>query len=193
MKITMIGTARLGPAGLRSAGLVGTLAVAGLLAAACGGSAQPGSSSSGSPGTGAGAAAAAAASTSHLIDGSGRTLYLFAADKGSTSSCYGSCAQYWPPVKAGTQLKLSGGGATSGTLGTTPRKDGSKQVTYAGHPLYTYSGDSRPGDTAGQGRNLSGGLWWIVSPSGAAITKAVSSAPATGSGNSQSGGYGGGY
>jgi predicted lipoprotein with Yx(FWY)xxD motif len=125
-----------------------------------------------------------------LTDGSGNTLYLFAPDTGGKSTCYGSCASFWPPLKAGTQVKASGGGASSGVLGTTTRTDGITQVTYAGHPLYRYSGDQTPGDMKGEGLNISGGLWWIVSPSGAAITNG--SAPSTQSSPSSSGSSGGG-
>ena len=123
----------------------------------------------------------------YLTDGSGRTLYRFAADTGSSSTCTGSCAHYWPPMLAKGAAK-AGSGASNSALGTTKRADGTRQVTYAGHPVYYYLGDAKPGDTKGQGLNLSGGLWWVVAPSGANITAKAGNAS-----SSSDSGYGGGY
>ena len=103
-----------------------------------------------------------------LVDGRGMTVYLFAGDTGHDSTCYGDCVRFWPPVLT-TGAPLAGAGAKAALLGTTTRTDGSLQVTYAGHPLYRFDLDS-PGDAIGQGVNGFGGLWWVVSPSGAAIT-----------------------
>jgi len=103
-----------------------------------------------------------------LIDGAGMTVYLFVADTGSVSTCYTSCAQIWPPV-ATSGAPQAGTGATASLLGTSKRTDGKTQVTYAGHPLYYFVNDKKAGDTTGQGVNGFGGLWWVLSPSGAAI------------------------
>ena len=106
-----------------------------------------------------------------LTDGTGRTVYMFAADKGTTSVCYGDCAGAWPPVLAR--------GAPTGSpevnvslLGTTTRKDGSTQATYAGHPLYYWIADKSAGDATGQALNNFGGPWYVLSPAGAEITTA---------------------
>lgn len=103
-----------------------------------------------------------------LVDASGRTLYLFVADKGTSSACYGSCAQIWPPVvtKGAPQ---PGAGVSGSLLGTTQRTDGSVEVTYAGHPLYYFISDKKAGDTTGQAVDGFGGPWYVVAPSGAAI------------------------
>jgi predicted lipoprotein with Yx(FWY)xxD motif len=120
----------------------------------------------------------------YLTDGQGRSLYLFLADKNGKSSCNGACAAAWPPLlTSGTPQ--AGSGATGGMLGTTTRDDGTKQVTYNNHPLYMYSLDKQPGNTNGQGVNAFGALWWLVSPSGSAITTTSSS---SGSAPSSSGG-----
>ncbi len=93
-----------------------------------------------------------------LTDSKGLTLYWFAPDTSTKSACYGSCAAYWPPV-TGTP---SAGTGVTGTLGTITRTDGTKQATYDGHPLYTYIGDSAPGQASGNNLNLNGGLWHDV-------------------------------
>jgi predicted lipoprotein with Yx(FWY)xxD motif len=107
-----------------------------------------------------------------LATGSGVTLYLFKADKGKTSVCYGQCATFWPPLLM--KGKLSGGpGIKANLLGTTKRKNGTKQVTYAGHPLYRFKLDKGAGQVKGQGQDFFGGKWFVVSSSGKAITKAA--------------------
>ena len=98
-----------------------------------------------------------------LTNGSGRTLYWFAPDTPSSSACYGSCAAYWPPV-IGTPE--AGPGVTLSKIATIARTDGSIQVTYAGHPLYTYIGDTAPGQASGNDINLNGGLWHEVPAAG---------------------------
>jgi predicted lipoprotein with Yx(FWY)xxD motif len=100
-----------------------------------------------------------------LVDGKGRTVYAFANDTTNASTCTGACAADWPPVPAPAQLPAALPGVT-GELGATTRPDGSPQLTVAGHPVYTFSGDSAPGQTSGQGINLNGGVWTVVSPSG---------------------------
>jgi predicted lipoprotein with Yx(FWY)xxD motif len=103
-----------------------------------------------------------------LVDGKGRSLYLWDADKGSMSACSGACAQAWPPLTAKATPKASGSVKTS-LLGTTKRADGSAEVTYAGHPLYYFAGDTGPGQTAGQGNDGFGAPWWVVTPTGTAL------------------------
>jgi predicted lipoprotein with Yx(FWY)xxD motif len=101
-----------------------------------------------------------------LVDGHGRTVYVFANDKTNKSTCNGACAGDWPPVAAPSPLPASGPGV-SGAIGATTRSDGKRQLTVGGHPLYTFSGDSAAGQTNGQGLTLNGGLWTVVSPAGA--------------------------
>jgi len=93
-----------------------------------------------------------------LTDAAGRTLYSFAPDSPNKSVCYGSCAAYWPPV---TGAPTAGTGIT-GKIGTIKRTDGTTQLTYDGHPLYTYIGDNAPGQDNGNNINLNGGLWLVV-------------------------------
>jgi predicted lipoprotein with Yx(FWY)xxD motif len=98
-----------------------------------------------------------------LTNGSGRTLYSFAPDTPDHSTCYGTCAAYWPPV---TGSPTAGPGVTLSKIGTTARTDGTIQVTYAGHPLYTYIGDTAPGQASGNNLNLNGGFWHEVPAAG---------------------------
>ena len=148
----------------------GLVAVA-LIAAACSSSSTTPKSSSSSSAAGASAAASAPASSSGtalktatiggatvLTNAKGFTLYSFAPDTPATSKCYGSCAAYWPPV-TGTAAASSG---VPGRVGTIKRTDGSEQLTYNGHPLYTYGGDTAPGQARGNDLNLNGGLWHEV-------------------------------
>ena len=102
-----------------------------------------------------------------LVDSQGRTLYLFKADQGTKSACSGACASAWPPLRVSGKPTV-GGAATASKLGTTRRSDGKPQVTYNGHPLYTYTGDSKPGDVNGQGLTAFGAAWFALSPSGSA-------------------------
>jgi predicted lipoprotein with Yx(FWY)xxD motif len=97
-----------------------------------------------------------------LADANGRTLYWFAPDTAARSACYGSCAAYWPPVKG----PPTAGPGVTGKLSVLTRSDGSVQAAYDGHPLYTYVGDSAPGQANGNGLNLNGGLWHEVPASG---------------------------
>lgn len=100
-----------------------------------------------------------------LVDGSGRSLYLFSSDGKNTSTCYGECAQRWPPVLTSGRPS-AGGGVAPNLLGTTKRQDGTLQVTYNGWPLYYYAEDRGPGDTAGQGVE---DRWFLVSPYGTPV------------------------
>ena len=103
-----------------------------------------------------------------LVNGEGMTVYLFVADTSTASTCYTSCAAIWPPVLT-TGAPVAGTGAKASLLGTTTRTDGKVEVTYAGHPLYYFIQDKKPGDTTGQGVNGFGALWWVLAPSGAAM------------------------
>jgi predicted lipoprotein with Yx(FWY)xxD motif len=96
------------------------------------------------------------------------TVYLFEADKGSTSSCSAACAQAWPPVTT-TGAPQAEGAAKSADLGTTTRSDGTKQVTYKGHPLYYYVSDRASGETTGEGVKSFGAAWYVLNPHGEKI------------------------
>jgi predicted lipoprotein with Yx(FWY)xxD motif len=97
-----------------------------------------------------------------LTNAHGLTLYWFVPDTPRTSKCTGSCTAYWPPVTG----SLTAGPGVTGTLGTIKRPDGAEQATYDGHPLYTYTGDSGPGQASGNNLDLNGGLWYEVRVSG---------------------------
>ena len=100
-----------------------------------------------------------------LVDSKGMTVYLFTPDKGTESTCYGGCEAAWPPVLAEGKPSADEG-AMSSALGTTERKDGSMQVTYNGHPVYTFSGDSSPGEANGQEDD---GVWFVMNKAGDAV------------------------
>jgi predicted lipoprotein with Yx(FWY)xxD motif len=103
-----------------------------------------------------------------VVDAKGRTLYLFEKDARGRSSCSGACAQAWPPLL--TSGKPSAGkGASASLLGVTRRANGTRQVTYRGHPLYRFSGDTRPGQTNGEGSHAFGAGWYALTPAGKKI------------------------
>ena len=105
-----------------------------------------------------------------LATSNGHSLYLFAKDRHNKSSCSGSCAKYWPPLLAhGTPT--AGPGVAISLLGTSKRSDGTVQVSYNKHPLYTYAPDHKAGQTNGQGSSAFGAKWYAVSANGAAIVK----------------------
>ena len=105
-----------------------------------------------------------------LVDAHGKTLYMWAHDKGHRSTCYGQCAAYWPPAyTAGKPIAVKG--ARQALLGTTRRADGRRQVTYNGHPLYRFLMDKRPGQTTGEGLTGFGGRWDPLSAAGKAVRK----------------------
>ncbi|HET8751908.1 MAG TPA: hypothetical protein VFM43_05225 [Gaiellaceae bacterium] len=118
-----------------------------------------------------------------LATKSGMTLYLFEADRRGRSACYGKCASFWPPLLT-TSKPTAGSGVKAGLLGIIKRKNGTKQVTYAGHPLYRFKLDKSAGQTKGEGQDFFGGLWYGVNASG----KAVKHAPAGGGGGTTTGG-----
>jgi len=99
-----------------------------------------------------------------LFGPNGKVVYVFAADRGSTSRCYGVCATAWPPLLT-TGAPLAGSGVQAKLLGTTKRKNGTLQVTYNGHPLYYYSAD-KVGKVMCQHANMHGGLWLVIKPNG---------------------------
>ena len=105
-----------------------------------------------------------------IVNGSGRTLYLFEKDKRGMSACSGACASYWPPLLTHGK-PMAVGGAKQALLGTIKRASGSRQVTYAGHPLYTFLLDRKRGQTKGEGSTLFGAGWDALSPSGKKIER----------------------
>jgi predicted lipoprotein with Yx(FWY)xxD motif len=109
-----------------------------------------------------------------VVDSQGRTVYLFAKDTGPTSTCSGECAVQWPPVTTKGKPKV-GSGVTANEVGATSRSDGKTQVTYNGHPLYLFVGDSGAGDTSGQGIDAFGARWYVLSPTGSQVTASASS------------------
>ncbi len=126
-----------------------------------------------------------------LVDGSGRTLYLFEKDKHGKSACAGKCATAWPPLIASGK-PLAKGGAKASLLGTTKRGDGRLQVTYNHHPLYRFVKDTRKGQTYGEAIDAFGAEWYAVSPAGAKVE--MHGAASGGGGDpapSDGGGYGG--
>jgi predicted lipoprotein with Yx(FWY)xxD motif len=153
--------------------------------AACGSSGgSSGSSSGGSSGSSSPVAASSSTlktakigGATVLTNGKGFTLYSFAPDTSTKSNCNGTCAQNWPPVKG--PAAASG---VKGTFATIKRADGSTQATFDGHPLYTFVGDTAPGQNKGNGLNAAGGLWHEITTSGSA----PAGAPASGS---SGGGY----
>jgi predicted lipoprotein with Yx(FWY)xxD motif len=140
------------------------VAAASAILAACSSSGTSSTGGSGSTGTSTPAAATTGNLKTTTIGGAtvltnakGFTLYSFAPDTPTTSKCNGACAQFWPPVKG--PATASG---VKGTFGTIKRSDGSTQATFDGHPLYTFVGDTPPGQAKGNGLNLNGGLWHEV-------------------------------
>ena len=165
--------------------------VLGIAAAGCGGSSSSSSAPAGGTnasngssggygyggggGSGSGASAVTIKAASSplgtiLVDQDGKTLYLFEADSQNKSNCSGGCLSLWPPVDADGKA-TAGSGVTAGMIGTAT---GSSQVTYAGHPLYWFSGDTAAGDTNGEGLTDFGGAWYAVSPAGKAVEEAGS-------------------
>jgi predicted lipoprotein with Yx(FWY)xxD motif len=149
--------------------------------AACGG----GSDSNATPTTADGSPATIGVADGDLgkilVDSRGRTLYLFGKDSGTRSACFGKCAANWPPLRVSGR-PTEGSGANPALVATTARPDGNPQVTYNGHPLYLFDGDTSAGDTNGEGVNAFGGGWYALSPAGGEVTP-----PAN---NGGGGGYG---
>jgi predicted lipoprotein with Yx(FWY)xxD motif len=164
-------------------------AAAALIVAGCGSSGGSGGStpatsthSAGAPASnGSALKTAKIGGATVLTNSKGFTLYWFALDTSTKSNCNGTCVTFWPPVPGPATL-ASG---VKGTLGTITRQDGSTQATYGGHPIYTYSGDSHPGQASGNGITLNGGVWHEVTVMGSAPAPAPSSSK-----SKSSGGYG---
>ncbi len=114
-----------------------------------------------------------------LTNANGFTLYWFAPDTPTASKCNGTCATYWPPVKG----PATAGSGVTGKLTMIKRSDGSMQAVYNGHPLYTYVGDTKPGQVKGNGLNLSGGVWHEITLSGAVAPAPASSSSSSGGGS----------
>jgi predicted lipoprotein with Yx(FWY)xxD motif len=140
---------------------------------------------------GAGAAARSSAATSGavvkirstglgrvLTDSRGFTLYLFLGDKSKQSTCYGTCASFWPAVVTKGKPKAVAG-AKASLLGTTKRNDGKLQITYAGHPLYRFALDKQSGQTKGEGLDDFGAHWYAVSATGKKVAVSVDDSPGT--------------
>jgi predicted lipoprotein with Yx(FWY)xxD motif len=168
----------LGSPALRVAVPVATIALA---AAACGSSSSAKTTPAASAGKATGAAgssvvldAKSGSAGTYLTDASGKSLYEFASDTASMSTCAGACVSAWPPLTS-SSAATAGSGVTAGDIGTLTRSDGSKQVTYKGHPLYYFSGDTAAGQTNGQGSTAFGAKWWLLTPAGAPITSSSSS------------------
>ena len=187
VQVQHIGQARHLVARRPATALAAVLAVGVFTLGACG------TASSGSPGTSAAATPAvtgtgnllAVATTSLgpiLVDGHGMAIYRFASDSPGHSTCTSTCLQYWPVVAAPTTLPASLAGVNA-PLGTLTRSDGTKQLTVGGWPVYTYAGDTTAGVASGQGKNLSGGQWWVLSASGTPVTTAVGGAAPSTSGS----------
>jgi predicted lipoprotein with Yx(FWY)xxD motif len=121
-----------------------------------------------------------------LVDSQGKTLYLFRADTGTKSACTGACAAAWPPLVT-TAKPTAGGGVKGSLLGSSKRADGTEQVTYGGHPLYLFTGDTASGQTNGQGSTAFGAPWYALDPAGKQITGAASTAGGSGAGGSSTG------
>ena len=160
-----------------------------LALAACGGGSNNATGATTPPKTASGATATVGVANNGalgkiLVDSTGRTLYLFQKDTGTKSACTGGCAAAWPPLRASGKPTV-GTGATASDVGTTARSDGKPQVTYNGHPLYTFAKDKKPGDTNGQGVTAFGGSWFALNSAGNQVTAQASS-----SSTSSSGGYG---
>jgi predicted lipoprotein with Yx(FWY)xxD motif len=167
----------MGIRGLGRAMLV--LAGSALLVAGC--SSTPSGGGGGGGGGGASPTATAGASEgtiltasgsagTYLTDYQGKALYLFVKDTGPSSTCTDTCATDWPPLTLTSTIPKAGPGVTQTLLSTFTRPDATPQIAYNRHPLYTYKGDTAPGDTKGQGLNSDGGLWYLVAPSGSPIT-----------------------
>jgi len=176
----MIPSKRLAPLAAATAVVLSAVAIA-----ACGSGSSSKQATAG--GTPAGAAAPSSTSASSgtvdlaksslgsiLVDAQGRTLYLWRADSGTKSTCNGACATAWPPLVT-TGKPSAGIGVRSSLLGTAKRANGTEQVTYDGHPLYLFAGDTGSGQTNGQGSAGFGALWYVVSPAGNQLTGATAS------------------
>jgi predicted lipoprotein with Yx(FWY)xxD motif len=172
------------------------LPVVALAVAGCGGGSDNGGSASAAsapPKTSSGQAATVGTAQvgslgTVLVDSQGRTLYLFGADSGTKSACSGACATAWPPLRDSGK-PTAGSGLNASLLGTAPRSDGNPQVTYNGHPLYTFVMDQKPGDANGQGSTAFGGSWFTLNTAGNQVTAAAQPTTTTSGTSGGGGGY----
>ena len=164
---------------MRSRPVTSSLALLALVAAGCGGGGGSGGASTSGTMSSGSVTVRSSDLGKILADGSGRTVYLFEKDRGTRSACSGACAKTWPPLTVKGR-PTGGAGASAKLLGTTKRSDGTVQVTYAGHPVYRFAGDTRAGDTKGQGSKAFGAEWYVLDASGKKVEKSKTS----------SGGYG---
>jgi predicted lipoprotein with Yx(FWY)xxD motif len=160
-----------------------TVLVSSLLFSACAAGAAVSSVPAGSTappgGLPIGTASTAALGT-FLTGSGGMTLYIFTKDRPNQTTCTGGCAQLWPPLTVPAGHQPQAGAGVTGRLGTLVRPDGGTQATYDGMPLYYYSGDTKAGDTTGQGQ---GGVWFVAPASGS-VPAAASSPSSSGGGYS---------
>jgi predicted lipoprotein with Yx(FWY)xxD motif len=171
---------------MRKSILMAIIPFAALLAAACGSSSKTTSHTTSAPGTSASQSAKGSVAVSAktikpygtvLVNSSGHALYTFAPDKASKVTCTSACAKIWPPLTLPGGAKPTGSGAVKASLlGSDPNPAGGRVVTYNGWPLYTYVTDTSAGVAHGQGLNLNGGFWYLISPSGTPVkSKSTSS------------------
>jgi predicted lipoprotein with Yx(FWY)xxD motif len=169
-----------------SIGVLGAagLAVLAAVAAGCGGGAATAASSA-PPKTASGQAATVGISNTGigqiLVNSQGRTLYLFKADQGTKSACTGACAGAWPPLLV-TGKPTVGSRVNTSLLGTTPRPEGTTQLTYNGHPLYLFAQDQKAGETNGQGVSAFGAAWFALNSAGNQVSAQPSSSSTGGGG-----------
>lgn len=169
-----------------------------LFASACASSGGGGGGTTAAAGGGGGNSGSAVTIEAHsgpmgtfLTDSSGKSLYMFAKDSATASNCTSTCIIYWPPLETSGAVHTSGSASMS-KVTTITRSDGSKQVVYAGHPLYYYKNDTSPGQTSGEGSNNFGAKWWLLAPSGQPITSSGSGSGSSSSSSSSSSSGGGG-
>lgn len=175
---------------IRAASLLVVLAVLAACSSSSSSSSGSGGSSPASPsasasspvitGTGTGIKTASTSVGTVLTTTDGLTMYWFVPDTATKSNCNGSCATYWPPVKG--PVSAASGVSLPDKFGTITRSDGTKQATYDGHPLYTYSGDPGPGQVTGNALKASGGLWYAMTPNGAKPSASASPSKSSGGG-----------
>jgi predicted lipoprotein with Yx(FWY)xxD motif len=158
--------------------IAGGAVVTALIISGCGGTTGSGNSAPKTPAKPAGTAGAGGGApldvTTNpklgkiIVDSKGRTLYDFVIDKGTMSVCYGGCASLWPPYTTNAK-PVAGPGVSAALIGMAKRKDGSSEVTYAGHPLYYYAPDQQRGQITGQALNQFGAPWYALAPNGREI------------------------
>lgn len=169
---------------LPAAGALSVAAIAMVLAGCGSGSSGYGGSSNPTGSSSSGGGQETISTTSggmgtYLTADNGRAIYLWEGDHSNASSCSSACASVWPPVTTEGAPKATGS-AVASDLGTIRRSDGTMQVTYLGHPLYYYAPDTAAGQTTGQGNDGFGAKWWLVAPSGSAVTGSSTSSSSSG-------------